>query len=301
MNSLAKSKVVVLGSTGFVGSALLKHLQTTQSGPVSGLHTRDLDLLSPQASNALGEILDDQTTLIVACRSPRHLEPFNAYDHEIAMTRNIARCLASNSLRKCLFLSTVSVYDDTVSQANITEMTPIQPASLYGVAKLAGENLLSWAGKQTGTPVTVFRLCKTFGNHPGSLDYGPNSFIRSAMAEEVLDLYGDGSELRDHLFIEDLLTLVDRYVMEDFSGTFNVVSGGSHSFRQTVDWVQEYTSQNLRLQNLQRTRPKVDQSFQNDAILSRVPGFRFTKMKRAIEKTVKFYSESGAPKLKGIS
>ncbi len=301
MNFCVESKVVVLGATGFVGSALFKHLRATHSGLVSGLHTRDLDLFSPHAPKALGEILDDQTTLIVACRAPRNWEPFKAYDHEITMIRNIARCLASSSLKKCLFLSTVSVYGDTVSQSGVTEMTPIQPSNLYGIAKFTGENLLRWAGEQTATPVTVFRLCKTFGNHPGSVDYGPNSFIRSALAEETLQLYGDGSELRDHLFIEDLLALVSRYIAADFSGTFNVVSGSSHSFCEIVDWISECTLRDLQLHEMPRTRPKVDQSYQNEAILACAPGFRFTTMKQAIEKTIKFYSEPNTIPLKGVS
>tara|TARA_Y100001934_G_C12325211_1_gene762232 strand:+ start:1034 stop:1939 length:906 start_codon:yes stop_codon:yes gene_type:complete len=300
MNSCTKSKIVVLGSTGFIGSALLKHLQKIQKASVIGLGSRNLDLVSPNASKELEKFLDDQTILIVACRSSRDLEPFKVWDQEISMVSNIARYLASNSVRKCLFLSTVSVYGDSIGQMKMTEMTPIQPNSIYAMAKFSGENLLSWAGKQALTPVTVFRLCKTFGNHPGSVDYGPNSFIESAFAKDVVSLYGDGSELRDHLFIEDLLTLVDRYVAEDFSGTFNVVSGNSHSFRQIVDWVQEYTSQKLQLQNLQRTRPQVNQSFLNDALLACVPDFRFTSMKQAIEKTVKFYSETGSTRLKGI-
>jgi UDP-glucose 4-epimerase len=301
MNSFAESKVVVLGATGFIGSALLRHLQVIHSGPVLGFHTRDFDLVSPDAPEALGKVMDDQTTLIVACRSPRHLKSFTAYDREVTIARNIASCLASNSIKKCLYLSTVSVYDDTVDQVDITEETPIRPSNLYGVAKFASENLIRWAGEQTETPVTIFRLCKTFGNNNGSLDYGPNSFIESAFSRNTISLFGDGNELRDHVFIEDLQSLVGSYVAADFSGIFNVVSSRSHSFRVIADWVSEYTSRNVKIHEIPRTRPMVDQTFKNDAILNYVSGFRFTEMKQAIEKTVHFFSKSNTDSLKGVS
>jgi nucleoside-diphosphate-sugar epimerase len=300
MNSIAESKVVVLGATGFIGSALLRHLQITHNGPVLGFHTRDFDLVSPGAPEALGKIMDGQTVLIIACRSPRHWDSFKAYDQEISIARNIASCLASNSLKKCLYLSTVSVYDDTIDQVDITEGAPIRPSSLYGVAKFSSENLLRWAGEQTETPVTIFRLCKAFGNRNGSLDYGPNSFIESALSRNTISLFGDGNELRDHIFIEDLQALVGSYVAADFSGTFNIVSARSHSFRVIADWVSEYTSRNVKIHEMPRTRSKVDQTFKNDAILNYVSGFRFTEMKQAIKKTVHFFSKSNTDCLKEI-
>ncbi len=97
------------------------------------------------------------------------------------------------------------------------EKTP-RPVSPYGASKLAGEAYCSAYSRSFGIKTVALR----FGNVYGPLSKHKNSvvakFIKQAFAKEPLEIYGDGNQTRDFLYIDDLIQAVTLSVSSDVAG-----------------------------------------------------------------------------------
>lgn len=87
----------------------------------------------------------------------------------------------------------------------IHEEMPAHPVSPYGASKLAGEGYCSAYFRSFGVNTVALRFGNVYG--PGSLHKSSvvARFIRQAMAGETLEIYGDGSQTRDFIYIDDLV------------------------------------------------------------------------------------------------
>ncbi len=132
-----------------------------------------------------------------------------------------------NSDRNCplLFTSTNKVYghlarvslregetryeptEASIAQHGAGEDQPLQFLSPYGCSKgSADQYVLDYAGSY-GIPATVFRMSCIYGPYQlGSEDQGwVAHFLRRALKEETITIYGDGKQVRDLLFVDDLV------------------------------------------------------------------------------------------------
>ena len=110
-------------------------------------------------------------------------------------------------------VSTDEVYGELGSDGRFTEASPYAPNSPYSATKAGADHLARAWQRTYGLPVIVSNC---------SNNYGPRQFpeklipltILKALAVEALPVYGDGSNVRDWLHVEDhaegLITLVDR-------------------------------------------------------------------------------------------
>ena len=282
-----QKKIIILGSTGFVGSALLDVFQGLTDTEVLGLNSSDLGLSTDRADIELAKIIDKNTILIFAVRASRNLEPFEGFQKDVAIVKNIGRCLSQNPVRKCIYLSGGPVYDDSKSDLNITEESPIAPTSLYSAAKLAGENILQVVGKQANIPTVIFRPCKIYG--PGGSDYGPDSFIKSLLLSGKVRLFGDGTEIRNHLYINDLAELTKKIAFNETEGIYNLVSGSSHTYQDLLSHIRVLYKKDFSVEQMPRTREKVDLNINIDKLKAQVPDFPFTPIENGVEQTFNFY------------
>ena len=87
------------------------------------------------------------------------------------------------------------------------ELVP-HPVSPYGASKLAGEGYCSAYWRTFGVPVVVLRFGNVYG--PGSTHKGSvvAKFIKEAMSRLPLEIYGDGRQTRDFLYVDDLIRAV---------------------------------------------------------------------------------------------
>lgn len=279
-----------MGSTGFIGAALMDQFRQHSDLEVEGYQSADLDLTSPDAGHALAELVDDRTILIVTARARRGTDSFEALSSDIAIATNVARCVSSKKVRKCLYFSTLSVYGDAATDLSITEQTAIAPTSLYGIAKFAAECILRQVTEPAGIPLVVFRPCKVYGPGDTSQEYGPARFISSILSGEAIRLFGDGSELRDCLFIRDLVAIISQLAFGNHHGTYNLASGCSHSFQEIISLLRKVTHQNFEVVNLERNRPKIDQKINPAKLLAALPGFKFTDLEDGLADTHRFLS-----------
>lgn len=284
------SKVVILGSTGFIGAALLTELQQHTNLVVEGYHSANLNLLSPGCVEELCEVVDDETILIVTARSRRTSEPFDYFLNEMAMTMNLARSLSKKRIKKCLYFSTTSVYGDGTTNLSMTEETAIAPTSFYGTAKFASECAIKQVTQKIGTPLIIFRPCMVYGPHDTSHAYGPARFIRSILREGKVYLFGDGAELRDYLFIQDLIQITIEFAFNNQRGIYNLATGQSHSFQKIIDNLRQITKPEFEVIHVTRDRPKTNQKIDITKLLEVMPSLRFIELEQGLAETYQYFS-----------
>lgn len=111
---------------------------------------------------------------------------------------------------KVVFMSTCMVYDRCLDESGITEAHPIKPASPYAGSKIAAENMVLSYFHAYGLPTVVIRPFNTYG--PFQKIGGEGGvvaiFIKKKLAGENLSIYGDGTQTRDLLYVDDCADFV---------------------------------------------------------------------------------------------
>lgn len=136
----------------------------------------------------------------------------------------------SNGVKKVLFSSSSEAYGEPVSLParedgglNVTATDP------YGLTKLVGENMMYHYWKRYGLPTTSMRFFNVYGPRQESSAYGfvAGIFIKKALAGEQPTIFGEGTQTRDFVYIDDNVEIVLRAMLsEDANGhVINVGSG----------------------------------------------------------------------------
>ncbi|MCP1357554.1 dTDP-glucose 4,6-dehydratase [Aneurinibacillus migulanus] len=122
---------------------------------------------------------------------------------------------------KVVFMSTCMVYDRCTDETGITEEHPIKPASPYAGSKIAAENMVLSYYYAYGLPTVVIRPFNTYG--PFQKTGGEGGvvaiFVRNQLKGLPIQIYGDGTQTRDLLYVEDCA----RFVVQ--TGYFDCVNG----------------------------------------------------------------------------
>ncbi|MBD2845815.1 GDP-mannose 4,6-dehydratase [Paenibacillus sp. IB182496] len=111
---------------------------------------------------------------------------------------------------KMVFMSTCMVYDKCIEPTGITEFHPTKPASPYAGSKVAAENMVLSYYFAYGLPAVVIRPFNTYGPYQKTGGEGGvvAIFIRNKLAGKDLNIYGEGTQTRDLLYVEDCARFV---------------------------------------------------------------------------------------------
>ncbi|AIQ61274.1 dTDP-glucose 4,6-dehydratase [Paenibacillus borealis] len=137
----------------------------------------------------------------------------------------LEQCRKHNT--KVVFMSTCMVYDRCVDETGITETHPTKPASPYAGAKVAAENMVLSYFYAYGLPTVVIRPFNTYGPYQKTGGEGGvvAIFINNHLNGRDLNIYGEGTQTRDLLYVEDCARFV---VSAGFSDQVNgeIVNAG---------------------------------------------------------------------------
>lgn len=89
------------------------------------------------------------------------------------------------------------------------EMVP-KPTSPYGASKLAGEAYCGAFWRSFGVETVALRFGNVFGPGSGHKQSVVAKFLRRALAGEVLEVFGDGNQTRDFIYIDDIVEAIER-------------------------------------------------------------------------------------------
>lgn len=126
------------------------------------------------------------------------------------------------------FVSTCMVYDAASATGAISEEHPVKPTSPYASTKLAGEYLALSYHEAYGLPVSILRPFNTYGPFQKSNQEGGviAVFLGRALAGKPLRVFGDGTQTRDLMHVDDCVDFILR-ASDESEANGEIINGGT--------------------------------------------------------------------------
>ena len=282
--------IVILGSSGFIGKSLCNYLTGNNIAHV-GVSSKEIDLTAPNSAKKLSKILSKSTVLIFASSIVREKgDSLENMLKNIDMAVNVASAVSKSPVKKLIFISSIDVYGDQMIKIN--ETTQPNPGNFYGISKLASEMILNKTCLSYKIPFLILRLGGIFGPGQSAKKYGPNSFIDGILNSRTITIYGDGREMRDLVYIGDLIRAIHELSVKKTTGIINMASGKAVSFLQVTGLLKKIFPYDFELKILPRTGTKYDIILDNKKLNSALSKkFKFTNILDALKITVDSFNE----------
>jgi len=159
-------------------------------------------------------------------------------------TFNYLEAARINSIQRFVFASSGAPAGEV--DPPIHEELPPHPVSPYGASKLAGEGYCSAYYKTFNIQTVMLRFGNVYG--PGSLHKSSivAKFIKQALNKETLEIYGDGAQTRDFIYIDDLINALRLSVTTDNIGgeAFQIASNQETTVGEITEKMVEILNQN---------------------------------------------------------
>jgi UDP-glucose 4-epimerase len=285
--AVAAQRILVLGHTGFIGSRLIRKLADMYpASRVEGQSLTGLDLTNEASTLALRETIGPDTIVVMCAAIKKQLgDTPDIFQKNTAIITNFANLVATCRPGRVVYFSSAAVYGEDIENLAITEDTALQPRTYYGLSKITAEWILSKTCEQAGSALCLLRPATIYG--PGDLEtaYGPSGFLDAAVKQRPLTLWGDGGELRELLYIDDVIEATAVLVGSDVTGPVNIVSGVSYTFADALDCVRRTVGHLPDITSRARSKPKVDNRFDAARLNAAVPGLRFTTLDEGVRLT----------------
>ena len=279
-----KSKIVILGHSGFIGSNLEKLLSKSTTWDVVGRSLPDIDIANKHHVSRLTPFFMPESTVVLAAAVKRQFgDTYSVYLQNMTIIENVCQLLEEYPVKRVIFMSSAAVYGEETENINIDELTLVNPTSYYGINKYTGERLLKKVCTLNNkTSLVCLRPPLVYGPNDQGRTYGPSGFSMAAMEGKPITLWGDGSELREFIYIEDLCRVIEFLVDSDFQGELNIVSGMPYCFADAVKILKKKVP-HLEVYNRPRSKEKADNAFNAQKIKSLLPiNFQFTDLETGL-------------------
>ncbi len=164
--------------------------------------------------------------------------------HNVDATQRLLETVKDRPLTRLVYASSSSVYGDVVP-VPMREDARVQPLSPYGVTKLAAEHLCQLYQANHGVPTVSLRFFTVYGPRQRP-DMAFHRFIRAALLEQPITLFGDGEQTRDFTFVDDIVAAVlaagDRGRP---GGVYNIGGGSRVTINHVLDLIARRTGRAL--------------------------------------------------------
>jgi UDP-glucose 4-epimerase len=163
---------------------------------------------------------------------------------------DLMEILKDNPYTLLVFVSSGGAVYGVPEKVPIPENHATNPVSFYGVSKLAIEKYMYAYGVNSRLNYVVMRLSNPYG--PGQVNTKGQglipTIIESALLNKPLRIWGDGSSIRDYIYIDDVVDGLSRVIShEGNSSLFNIGSGLGNSILELVAQIEEITEKNISL------------------------------------------------------
>ena len=284
-------QILVTGGAGFIGT------RTVEALLADGVRVRVLDNLSNGKRSSLNQaaLTDGRLALQVGdvrdagavdaavqgCDAVLHLaaqvsvqrsvaEPVESSSHNLTGFLNVLDAVRRHRVPRMVYASSAAIYGVPESLP-LDETARPQPLSPYGLEKFINEQYAALYATLYGVSSVGMRYFNVYG--PGQDPSSPYAGVISKFADGLeagtpLRVFGDGSQTRDFVYVDDVAQANVRALQADVQGVLNVGTGQSVSLLQLIDAMAEAFGKQKQVRHERPAAGDIAHSLSNPARLS---------------------------------
>lgn len=222
------TNINLIGGSGFLGKNFSKLLEINNIEYIS-TNSSEYNLLKKEhLSNFENLIIKNNSTFIFfSALTPDKGRGIDTFNLNIKMAQNFINLFNEKSADDyhIIYISSDAVYP--LSNENIDDDTYPSPTDLYSSMHLTREIMF----KDKFKNLTILRPTLIYGFGDTHNSYGPNRFFNQMMENKEISIFGEGLDVRDHLYIDDLCKLLLIFIEKKIYGTYNLATGNSISYK----------------------------------------------------------------------
>lgn len=283
-------KIIVTGSYGMVGSNLTKRL-VALGHDVHGLdHHTGCELQDHEQVEALfKKIYPDVVYHLAAnaAESRGQISPVDMISNNIGIFANVLKASINTKVKKFLYTSSVAVY----GEANVPykESGPTIPKDIYGVNKLACEQILRIMSGVYKINYVIFRPHNIYGPGQNMSDPYKNVvalFMRKLIENEPYKLFGFGKMRRAFSYVDDVVDVLVAALEDSFNNkTLNVGSEKDISIKELSDLIQQITGIKGEIEMLKGRPQEIDMFLADHSNQRFLFPYKETPIEEGLQKT----------------
>jgi len=296
--------ILITGGCGFIGSYLVRRLIDLKNiSRIVVLDIKDceyenvdfirMDIRDKNIAYIMHNI--DIVIHLAALIDVREsvLNPNLYHDINVNGTLNILDSCIKNYVSKIIFTSSAAVYGNPM-YLPIDEKHPLNPLSPYGASKAASELYISAYHYSYNIDAVIFRLFNVYGYGQSSKYAGViKIFMENALKNRPLEIFGDGFQTRDFIYVEDVIDAIVKSMKMDIDfNIFNIGSGKSLSINSLAKFFSKILDRELKIIHSKPRKGDIRHSYADIDKAKKILGW-FPKtsiedgLRRMLEKYVK--------------
>ena len=262
--------ITILGSSGFIGSHLVKKVKEL-----------DIPYFSPGRDDELSHKDLGDIIYCIGLTADFRTKPFETVNAHVC---NLLKVLQQCNFDSLLYLSSARLYKSQVEVAreeNPIQVDPSDPSDLYNISKAMGESLSLTCGRKT----RIVRLSRVYGE-----DFASNNFLSAVLKEALcankVTLQTSLDSESDYVSVEDVVDILIRIATQGRYQVYNVASGTNVSNRELMERISDLTGCEIEV------APKPSQATYPHINVDRIKeefGFSPANILHDVDRLVKLY------------
>ena len=252
MLDLSRERVLVTGGAGFIGRSVVAGFRAA-GATVRVLDVSENDQDITDAGVRDKAVTPDLTGIVHLAAITSVLgsleQPAKVHQVNVEATAGLLELARERGVRRFLMSSTNAVVGD-VGEETIHEDLPLRPLTPYGATKAAAEMLLSGYAGGYGLITCALRLTNVYGQGMAHKDSLVPRIMRAVRAQATLPVYGDGSQRRDFVHVDDVVAGLLAAWRREVTGSVIIGSGRSISVLDVIAEARAVTGQPVRVEHV---------------------------------------------------
>ena len=296
------NKIAIIGANGFIGSNLAKKLQESKDNVITlfgrsekAISNTTLPYKKIDLSNT-NQIIEDFNDIDFIYFLASETIPATSWNNpKLEITNNLLpfivflEAISGLDIKKIIFVSSAgTIYGS--SNLQVDEDAVKNPFSPYGITKLTMEYYLNYFDIRSNLKYDIYRVSNVYGEGQNvAKGLGIiNTFLEKIITEHKIQIFGNGENIRNYIYVQDLVTLMSHSVSANtqVSNIFNASSNDTMSINELVTTIKDVVIDSFEIEYTATRQSDNSAIFlSNRKLLANNPGFEFTSIAEGIKKT----------------
>lgn len=270
-------RVLVTGSTGFIGSHLTKALKKRGYDVVEF----EGDIRKKKDIEKIPKDIDGifHLAAILPYRKSTIKEIFDVNTWAI-------NNLIMNSwiYSKIIYTSSISVYSEPPKYLPVDEIHFTRPSTLYGISKLMGEFYCRFTTSYLDPIILRYSGVYGLGQHQHEAPY---RFIKQALANKPITIYGNGNQSSDFTYIDDIVEGTILAYEKNKPGIYNLTSGEETSIKKLAETIIKITGSKSKIKYINKPSDRPFRFYCDISKAKKTFGYNPRSLKEGLKEYVK--------------